>query len=151
MTIRLLAFLSSLLLGGAAGWFLGGDLGAALGLVAGAVGWFAFETVRAARALHWLRKLDVQAAPKLGGMWGEAVDRARRALVAREKRTAEAERRLEEFLDAIRGSPNGVILLDPQGRIEWCNDTAAAQFGLDPERDHLQHIVHVLRNPEFGA
>lgn len=151
MTIRLIAFLSSLAVGGLAGWFLAGKAGAELGLVAGAVGWFAFETVRAARALHWLRKLDLQAVPKLGGMWGEAVDRTRRALAAREKRTAEAERRLEEFLDAIRGSPNGVILLDPQGRIEWCNDTAAAQFGLDPERDHLQHIVNLLRSPEFGA
>lgn len=151
MTTRLIAFLSCLAAGGVAGWLLAGATGAELGLVFGAVAWFVFETVRAVRALHWLRKLDLQNVPKLGGMWGEAIDRTRRALVAREKRTAEAEQRLEEFLDAIRGSPNGVILLDPQGRIEWCNDTAAAQFGLDPERDRLQHIVNLLRNPEFGA
>ncbi|HEY0825378.1 MAG TPA: phosphate regulon sensor histidine kinase PhoR, partial [Ramlibacter sp.] len=48
-------------------------------------------------------------------------------------------------------SPNGVVLLDPQGRIEWLNDTAAAHFGLDPARDLQQHMVHLLRDPEFAA
>jgi two-component system phosphate regulon sensor histidine kinase PhoR len=54
-------------------------------------------------------------------------------------------------MDAIRNSPNGVVLLDAQGRIEWCNQTAAGHFGLDPARDLQQHIVNLVRDPEFTA
>ena len=63
----------------------------------------------------------------------------------------EAGDRLQEFLAAIQRSPNGVVLLDARGRIEWCNDTAAAQFGLDRERDLQQHIVNLVREPDFSA
>jgi two-component system, OmpR family, phosphate regulon sensor histidine kinase PhoR len=44
-----------------------------------------------------------------------------------------------------------VVLLDREGRIEWTNDTAATQFGLDPQRDLQQHIVNLLRDPNFTA
>jgi two-component system phosphate regulon sensor histidine kinase PhoR len=44
-----------------------------------------------------------------------------------------------------------VVLLDPQGRIEWVNDTAAAQLGLDPQRDLLQHLGNLVRDPDFTA
>jgi two-component system phosphate regulon sensor histidine kinase PhoR len=51
---------------------------------------------------------------------------------AREQQVLDAERRLQEFLAAIQASPNGVVLLDRDGRIEWCNQTAAEHFGFDP-------------------
>ena len=152
MSWRLLVFLSCLAAGGLLGWLLRPERGAAeLGLVAGAIAWFTLETTRALRVLRWLRRLDLKRVPEVAGMWGDALERMRRALALREKATADAEQRLAVFLDAIRGSPNGVVLLDPQGRIEWCNDTAASHFGLDPERDLLQHIVNLLREPDFSA
>lgn len=151
MAIRLFVFVLFLAVGGGCGWLFGRHRGLEAGLVAGALAWFALETALALRALRWLRSGDLRNAPRLGGLWGEAVDRVRRALTQREKQVEEAERRLDAFLDAIRASPNGVVLLDPQGRIEWCNLTAAEHLGLDPERDLLQHIVHLLRDPDFTA
>ncbi|HVE53429.1 MAG TPA: phosphate regulon sensor histidine kinase PhoR [Ramlibacter sp.] len=151
MALRFFLFLSCLAVSGAAGWFAGGDRGAELGLVAGSLLWFALDSVRGLRALRWLRGGDFSKPPGLGGLWGEVLDRARRAIVLRDKRIGEAELRLEDFLDAIRGSPNGVVLLDSRGRIEWCNDTASEHFGLDPQRDLLQHIVNLLRDPDFAA
>jgi two-component system phosphate regulon sensor histidine kinase PhoR len=151
VTFRFILFLACLAAGGAAGWVLGRDRGAALGLAAGALLWFGIDTARGLQALRWLRGGEFRTLPRLGGLWGEALDRTRRAIALREKRLQEAEDRLQDFLEAIRGSPNGVVLLDRQGRIEWCNDTAAAHFGLDPERDLQQHIVHLLRDPEFSA
>ena len=133
------------------GYVAAGDRGGELGLVAGAVAWFTLETLRAARALRWLRNPDLQRLPRPGGLWGEALDRVRRSLVARDRRYEEAERRLDAFLDAIRGSPNGVVLLDARGRIEWVNETAARHLGLDPERDLRQHIANLLRDPNFLA
>lgn len=151
MVSRLTAFLLCLLAGGTAGWWLGRGHGAELGLVAGAVAWFTLESLRALRVLRWLRRGELHTAPPVGGLWGEAADRMRRALAVRERELDEARNRLEEFLGAIRASPNGVVLLDARGRIEWCNETAAQQFGLDPERDLQQNIVNLVRDPDFSA
>jgi two-component system, OmpR family, phosphate regulon sensor histidine kinase PhoR len=151
MTARLLLFVLCLGGGAAAGWFVSHDHGAPIGMALGALAWFAFDAARSMRALGWLRGPDARNIPNIGGLWGEALDRMRRALSQREKKAEDAERRLEDFLAAIRGSPNGVVLLDARGRIEWCNDTASAHLGLDPERDLQQHLVNLLRNPEFAA
>jgi two-component system phosphate regulon sensor histidine kinase PhoR len=69
----------------------------------------------------------------------------------REKQAAEVEHRLEDFLAALRASPNGVVLLDKQSRIEWLNETAAAHLGLEPARDLQQYIVNLVRDPGFAA
>lgn len=151
MTARLITFVLCLVVGGAVGWGVAADTGAELGLAIGSVAWFALESVRGLRVLRWLRDGDVRNVPSAGGLWGQAADRMRRALVARERETAEAHRRLEDFLDAIRRSPNGVVLLDAEGRIEWLNETAAAQFGLDARRDLLQHVLNLVRDPDFTA
>ena len=118
---------------------------------AGALAWFVLETARAGRVLRWLRSPERGDLPRTGGLWGEAGDRVRRILSAGERRADDAEHRLASFLDAIRSSPNGVVLLDPQARIEWFNDTAAAHFGLVPERDLRQHMGNLLRDPDFTA
>ena len=44
-----------------------------------------------------------------------------------------------------------MVLLNAQGQIEWCNQTAASHLGFDAQRDIQQHITHLLRNPSFVA
>ena len=149
MALRVFLFFLCMALGGAAGWLLGAHTG--IGLAAGAFLYFIVDSARALHALRWLRQGELRDPPRIGGLWGEALDRTRRAVLQREKRLQEAEGRLADFLEAIRASPNGVVLLDPRGRIEWFNDTAAAHFGLDPTRDLQQHAVNLLRDPEFSA
>jgi two-component system, OmpR family, phosphate regulon sensor histidine kinase PhoR len=151
MAWRLLGFLVSQLSGGLVGWWLGQDRGAQAGLVAGALVWLAADSLRGAALLKWLRSGPSAAKPSVGGLWGDAAERVDRALRARDLKTVDAERRLQDFLGAIQRSPNGVVLLDPQGRIEWCNQTAAAQFGLDPKRDLMQHVTNLVRDPSFTA
>ncbi|HKB52850.1 MAG TPA: phosphate regulon sensor histidine kinase PhoR, partial [Ramlibacter sp.] len=101
--------------------------------------------------LHWLRDGNSGAAPAMRGPWGEAADRVQRALRVRELQAADAQRRLQDFLAAIQQSPNGVVLLDAQGRIEWCNQTAADQFGFDLRRDLRQQVTNLIRDPSFTA
>jgi two-component system phosphate regulon sensor histidine kinase PhoR len=79
------------------------------------------------------------------------VDRSRRILRLRDQEVADARQRLQEFLAAIQNSPNGVVLLDSQGRIEWANRTAAEQFGFDLQRDMRQQIANLVRDPSFTA
>jgi two-component system, OmpR family, phosphate regulon sensor histidine kinase PhoR len=147
----LLSFLLCQLAGGLLGWWLGHDRGAQVGLVAGALVWLAADSANGAVVLKWLRSVDSAAKPPVRGLWGEAAERIQRALRMRELQAQDAQRRLQEFMAAIQGSPNGVILLDAQGRIEWCNQTAAEQFGLDPQRDLMQHVTNLVRDPSFTA
>ena len=132
--------------GGLAGWrfaWFGAWLGTSL--------WALLDAWRGRCLLNILRT-DATALPARGpGVWGELAERIRHLLRAREQETRQAEVRLEEFLAAIQASPNGVVLLDEQGRIEWCNQTAAMQFGIDAERDLLQHLANLVRDPAFVA
>jgi two-component system phosphate regulon sensor histidine kinase PhoR len=117
----------------------------------GALLWLVLDAWRAQRLLHVLRN-DAAGLPSRGpGVWGELAERIRKLLRAREQQIRQAEDRLQEFLAAIQASPNGVVLLDEQGRIEWCNQTAAGQFGIDAERDLLQHLANLVRDPAFVA
>ena len=77
--------------------------------------------------------------------------RTARALRAEQQQAQLSSQRLNDFLAAIQASPNGVLLLDPNGRIEWCNDIASDHFGIDPQRDLLQHVGNLVREPAFSA
>lgn len=88
--------------------------------------------------------------PHMSGWWGNILNRLRRLLRNKEQLVIASEKRMTDFLAAIQASPNGVLLLDVQGRIEWCNQTAADQLGLDGQRDMLQHIGNLVRQPVFA-
>jgi two-component system, OmpR family, phosphate regulon sensor histidine kinase PhoR len=153
---RVGAALLALALGAGIGRLLGVWLGAAeigqwIGAAAGVTLVALVDAVRADRLLGWLRGSQTGSAPRDEGFWGEMGYRVERALRLRE-RTAEAEReRLRQFLQGIEASPNGVMLLDADERIEWCNARAADHFGLDPERDRAQKVTNLLRAPAFVA
>ena len=151
MLFRFLGFLALQLAGAAAGWWLGGPRGALAGLALAGLLWFGLDTLRGARVLRWLKRGDAAAAPALRGLWGEVSDRTRRLLRQREQQAQDSQARLQEFLAAVQASPNGVVLLDRAGRIEWCNQIAAGQFGFDAQRDVLQQIGNLLRDPAFAA
>jgi two-component system phosphate regulon sensor histidine kinase PhoR len=122
---------------------------AALALLA--VRW-ALDHSRARRLLQALRQGAPVALPvRAGGAWGEASQRIAKLLRERDDKLRESQARLEEFLVALENSPNGVVLLDENGRIEWCNQTAASHFGFDAARDRLQHIGNLVRDPSFAA
>jgi two-component system, OmpR family, phosphate regulon sensor histidine kinase PhoR len=97
----------------------------------------------------WLRHNNVQQPPEMDGIWGDLIDRMRRILNDQRRQTQAEQKRLQDFLQAIQASPNGVVLLDPEGKIEWCNQTAALHLGMDAKRDLMQHVVHLVRDPVF--
>lgn len=126
------------------GWVLGGALVAS-------VLWFAAESWLMGRLLAWLQAgkgpADEDTPQALG--WGDLSDGLRRLLRTLERSQRESRARLEDFLSAMQASPNGVVLLDAQGRIEWFNQTATQHFGLDPERDLQQYAANLIRDPAF--
>lgn len=112
--------------------------------------WLAMDAIRAGRLLAWLKSTP-QSPLALGhGLWAELQDRVWRALRSRDRALAQSEQRLTEFLAALQASPNGVVLLNAQGQIEWLNDMACQHFGLDRQRDVLQHFANLVRDPGFA-
>ena len=119
--------------------------------LAGCYVWLALDGWRGWRLLRWLRSGDTSQIPLGSGFWGEVFDRARKLVRSRDRVLAESDNRLQEFLAALQASPNGVVLLDGDGRIEWFNQMAADHFGLDERRDMLQHLGNLVRDPVFAA
>lgn len=119
------------------------------GVIMGGFAWMTMDLVRAAGLLRWLRSGDVGVSAVGWGLWGEVSDRVRRLARASDQHIREGSDQLQRFLEALQASPNGVMLLDDQGQIEWLNQTAASHFGLDARRDRFQYLGNLVRHPAF--
>lgn len=144
-----LELLLGLGLGGAFGY--GGFMGAFLGGATAAVWVMIVQIRRGKKLLVWLSHDPVlpDRAPRLTGLWGEVAARCVRLVKAYEQQVKQSDVRLADFLAAIQASPNGVLLLDSDGRIEWINLTAASLLQLDPVRDLGQYVRNLVRAPAF--
>jgi len=125
--------------------------GAMAGMLVASVTWMLADSLRGEQVLRWLRRGNVHGNAVRFGYWGEVAARARRLVRTQEEQTESSEARLEAFLAAIQASPSGVMLIDRRNRIEWCNVTAADQFGLDAQRDLQQAVANLIRAPAFIA
>lgn len=148
---RFLAFFAVMALAALAGWLIAGQPGVLISVLLVSGLWFMADAFYGAQLLHWIKRDAVSDPPLLPGFWGELSNRTRRLLRSRQRLVVESQIRLQEFLAAIQASPNGVVLLDANGRIEWCNQTAAMQFGFDAQKDLLQLIGNLVRDPAFLA
>lgn len=153
---RLLLALGAALFGffvGAAARALSGFEGLSLGVgvFSGVAMLLLVDAVRAHRLLSWVRGNQQDNAPRDTGLWGELGYRVERAMRDRDRAVARGRLELEQFLSAIEASPNGVLMLDAQEHILWCNRVAADHFALDPRRDLQQRITNLVRAPAFVA
>jgi two-component system phosphate regulon sensor histidine kinase PhoR len=151
---RLLAALLAVGVAAGLGAVFGGLLGAAatgtaLGALAAVAMLVLVDAGRAGKLMLWLRDPRAADMPHTAGLWGElayGIDRALR----RDQALLDTEReRLRQFLSAIEASPNGVLLLDGEEQIAWCNAVAALHFSLDPQRDRGQRVTNLVRAPAF--
>lgn len=147
-TVELLLLVA---LGGIWGWTHDSAALTFAGTLLGALAWNVFDSVRARRMLVWLNKGDLARMPSLSGLWGRLLDRNRKLIKKLEKKASASDARLEDFLAAIQASPNGVVLLDAETRIEWCNLTAGEHLGIDPQSDLGQYVRNLVRAPAFAA
>lgn len=150
MFAYLMALVLWSLLGGVAGWWIDPSGGMGVGAWLGSMVWGVVQLLRAHRLEVWFRTGPQGDPPRLAGVWREVSDRIRRVLRQREQQVQAHADRLQQFLQAIQASPNGVTLLDSEGRIEWCNSAASQHLGIDAQRDVGQHAVHLVRDPVFA-
>ena len=107
---------------------------------------------RVRQVLAALRSGALQALPRNAGVpWGELSQHIAAMVTARDEKLQRTQGRLQEFLVALENSPNGVVLVDEKGHVEWSNRTAARHFGFDPHAAALQPIGSLIADPSFGT
>jgi two-component system phosphate regulon sensor histidine kinase PhoR len=87
--------------------------------------------------------------PRSFGIWGEIYYRLNKLVKAWSDQVAEVGQQHQRFIQAIQASPNGVVMLNEDDKVEWCNAIAEEHFGLNAKRDEMQRITHILRKPSF--
>ena len=137
---------------------------AAAGLVAWAFGaawgWALLALVLAIRLareyagfadLHrWASQPRLGDPPDREGPWGDVFNFLHKHRRQALRRRRELARLIVRSRRAAEALPYGVALLDGQNRIEWANEGARAQLGIDAERDRGQPIANLVRDPAFA-
>ena len=108
---------------------------------------------RHARQLYklgeWLKEPRIETIPEANGIWDEVFSRIYK-MVKRHKLTKQKlATELLNIEQATAALPEGVVSLNEVNRIEWCNPLAEEHFGLNAQRDILQDITYLVRQPEF--
>jgi len=137
-----LALLAGLGFGAATGWAV---------LALGALVQLAYHLVKLDALIRWLKQPRAYGLPEAHGAWDEAfalLHRFERAAAREADRLSHALMRWRQAGEAL---PDGVVILDAQHRIEWCNEGAARHFGLDLATDIGRPVINLVRQPEFVA
>jgi two-component system phosphate regulon sensor histidine kinase PhoR len=99
----------------------------------------------------WLRDPLAKPVPQGGGVWNEVLAALYRFVHAGIRRERSLTDELARFRSVGLALPDGVVLLDAHGHIEWCNPIAGHYFGLDEKRDLGQVLLNLVRHPDLAA
>jgi two-component system, OmpR family, phosphate regulon sensor histidine kinase PhoR len=110
-----------------------------------------FNAIHLAAFEHWLRAPAREALPVGRGVWEDVFAGLHRHLKQRDQERLRLLQALARFRDAGRAMPDGVVILDGAGHIEWSNPTAERHLGIDAGRDFGQPITNLVRQPQFIA
>ncbi|UOO82122.1 phosphate regulon sensor histidine kinase PhoR [Uruburuella testudinis] len=97
----------------------------------------------------WLESPKISAMPQVKGMWANIFDTLLLQAKSRKKRKQKLGAALQRFYRAAEVIPNGILVLDKNGRISWMNGLAVEHLNLDPHNDWESILRNVVRRPEF--
>ncbi len=144
---RLCLILSALVPAGLVSWLALGDLAAGVVPALALAVLLVLEHRNRMRLLRWLENPEPEEMPHAHGTWEEVFARLYRHFRRERKGQARLTDALVRFREAASAMPDGVIVLDAGGRIEWMNPTAEDHFGLRLRTDRRQAITNLVRHP----
>jgi two-component system phosphate regulon sensor histidine kinase PhoR len=104
-----------------------------------------------ARLERWSRAPIVDDSLAGKGAWDEIFGRLYRHEKDLRTRIAQREEDIAMLMSALQALTDGVVLLDSQDQILYCNTIAEMQLGLAVRTDRGQPIANLVRQPEFIA
>ena len=108
-----------------------------------------YAYINLARLRKFILSDSVENMPLPSGFWEEVFFRLQRLVRNLKQRIRNIEQQHDRFIEAFQASPNGIVMLDENDQIEWCNSIAERFFGLIFKRDVMQRINFLIRRPEF--
>jgi two-component system phosphate regulon sensor histidine kinase PhoR len=133
----------------AVAWAVAGAAAACFVLAVGAAAIIGFHLSHLQRIADWASaSLDAEV-PEGRGVWAAPLAAIYRHARLRDAYERDLRHVIERFRLAAAALPDGVVVLDAAGRIDWANPRAVAQLGLDLAHDRGQPIVNLVRHPEF--
>ena len=107
--------------------------------------------IKLARLHRWLACGRRPPIPELGGLWDEVI----REIHKQDRDSARHKEHLTGLFDRLQAAasvmPDAMVVLARHDVIEWANPPAERLLGLRIERDTGARIVHLIRDPAFGA
>ena len=108
-----------------------------------------YSYINLARLGKYVQTDSVENMPLPSGLWEEIFFRLQRLVKTLKQRMRNIEQQHAHFIEAFQASPNGILMLDQDDQIEWCNSISERFFGLVFKRDVMQRINFLIRRPEF--
>ncbi|MCB5191286.1 phosphate regulon sensor histidine kinase PhoR [Methylobacillus arboreus] len=101
------------------------------------------------KLLQWFKKPELNAMPVGSGIWEDVFS----AIYYEKRRHSRSQAQISSALDRFRHAasalPDGVVLLNGNDQIEWCNPTAERQLGLSIRQDTGHPISYLVRPADF--
>ncbi|MGK2950768.1 MAG: phosphate regulon sensor histidine kinase PhoR [Thiobacillus sp.] len=128
----------------------GSGLVTALGFLAGIQAFVMLRRLwQEFRLSRWLENPDEVTPPDAAGTWGDIFYRLEKLQRRQKASRGQLTSALEQFEHAAMAVPDGMVILDGNEQIEWCNPASRTYMGLDSDRDRGQFIRYLLRQAHF--
>ncbi len=123
---------------------------AALGFLAGIQAFVMLRRLwQEYRLSRWLESPDEVDPPDATGTWGDIFYRLQKLQRRQRASRSELSNALEQFEHAAMAVPDGMVILNGNEQIDWCNPASRKYMGLDCERDRGQFVRYLLRQAHF--
>jgi two-component system phosphate regulon sensor histidine kinase PhoR len=123
---------------------------AALGFLAGIQAYVMLRRLwQEFRLARWLENPDEVEPPDATGTWGDIFYRLQKLQRRQKASRGELTSALEQFEHAAMAVPDGMVILNGNEQIDWCNPASRKYMGLDYDRDRGQFIRYLLRQAHF--
>lgn len=130
-------------------WAVKGAVIALLVFIAGLLIYLALHLYWLHKLTVWFKKPELATMPLGSGIWEDVFA----AIYHEQRRHSRSQTQLTSALDRFRHAasalPDGVVLLDGNNLIEWCNKPAEIKLGLSMKQDAGQPIIYLVRNSDF--
>jgi len=100
--------------------------------------------------LEWLSEHKSSSPPdEIRGIWSLIAQQVHQKNKYHKNKDNRNKKLIGQFTKVSQAIPDGIIILDSQGRIEWFNDPAIKLLGLRKQQDRGVQILQLLRDPGF--
>jgi len=130
-------------------WLVLGATAALIVLFVGAGAIIAFHLYHLQLLSDWADGPLDATVPEGRGSWTAPFAAIYKHLRLRKAHERDLRHLIDRFEQAAAALPDGIVALDRNNRIEWANERAQRELGLELAHDVRQPIVNLVRQPEF--